>query len=295
MPGHNGALIGIAVTMIGMTNGYAVASPFTVSLVDNATSVEIKGAPNEMFKVLYLSANGTLGQTSVTTDAAGTATVGPVVKASKTAEVQNMSEPTQPVQSVSVFSPGSTNVVSTYALAAGSSLTFGTSVFALSGGYTTVDTIVDYDPSSPTYGTETGFLGGLNIAASGTAGTVTFDLASEPAYSVNLASIWGEQIPPAGLSVPIDVTFSGTLSFASSSSPFTGTFVGTDTFLSDGSTIDQGTISFDNDFGLFTGNLTASALPVVEPVPEPSSASLFMTAIGAITLLGACGAGRIKG
>lgn len=272
MPTRNKLQIVLWILIFGTAATQASAGAFTAKRVTNGTQIHILGDAGDVFSVTSPNPKPppkTVTKTGVV-NILGTLLIGPVATTGA-ATVKNVTENKVPTATVQLFAPGSNEVVSEYALATNSSLVSGTDVFAMSGGYTTVDTNVDYDPSSPTFGTETGFLSKVDIVASGSAGTVKFNLASNPTYSVNLAPIWGEDIPPGGLSVPLDVTFSGTLFFNAIPSSFSGTFSGTDTFFTDGSTTDQGTITFDTDFGVFTGNLTASAQPVLVAVPETST------------------------
>jgi len=276
----------LTVTILATLTSQVIAGPFTVRRNKNNTELKIVGPAAENFSVT--APNPTPPPATVTltgtTNLLGILYLGPVGSAVGTATVTNTSEPAIPAVVAEVFTPGVNTVVSAYTIAPGSMLTSGADTFVLTGGYTTVDTFVDMDPSSPNYGLETGFVKDLNINASGSAGDIQFVLGSSPTYSLNLASVWGLDIPAQGLSVPLLQTFSGTLTFNSITSSFSGSFDGTDTFFDDGSTTAQGTLTFDTDFGVFSGSLSASAQPILQAVPEPGSLAMF--GIGVICLAG---------
>jgi hypothetical protein len=88
-------------------------------------------------------------------------------------------------------------VESVYLVNAGSSVTFGGNTFNVSGGYTVIDTNVDYST-----GAETGHLAAVDIDAKGPAGTVDFTLSGTPAFDVNLSPIWAEPTLPATVVIP---------------------------------------------------------------------------------------------
>jgi hypothetical protein len=174
-----------------------------------------------------------------------------------------------------IFTPPSNVVVSAFVLDAGSSLSFEGDTFALAGGFTAIDTHVDYDPLSPTFGIEGGSIQNVVIAGSSGGNTVTLLLSTPPAYSLSLGPLWASAIPggiPAGgLSTAANLALSGTLLFNSVPVPFTGTFNGTVTFLDDGSTTEQGSLNLLTSFGPATGSISGSAFPQLVPVPEPRS------------------------
>ena len=179
-----------------------------------------------------------------------------------------------------IFTPGVNVVVSDFTVNPGSQLTFAGNTFALTGGFTTIETNVDYNPQSPTYGSETGHVQAVDLVASGAQGlTFAFGLGST---QLNLAPVWAQVLPtgifPAeGISVPDSFAFSGMLDFDSLASPFTGDFNGAITFFDDGSTTALGALTINTDFGPATGTLSASALPRL--VPEPASLSLLSLAL----------------
>ncbi len=194
--------------------------------------------------------------------------------------VTNLSEPTVPaaVASLNSFDPPSNVVVSAFTVAPGSALTFAGNSFALTGGFTAVDTSVSYDPTSPLYALEQGSVTFANILGTGAAGTVQLVLTSPAVYSLDLSSIWAQTlgsdgIPPLGLSTPTGINLAGVLYFNSTAIPFTGTFSGVTTFFDDGTTMESGTLDLSTAAGLVTGSLSASATP--ELVPEPNSLTLF--------------------
>ncbi len=196
-------------------------------------------------------------------------------KPGSTITVTNLTEGTTATTTASatIFTPPTNTVVSAFTLGGGSSLSFGGDTFALTGGFTAIDTHVDYNPLSPTFGMEGGSIQDVAIGGSSGGNTVSLLLSTPPTYSLALAPLWASAIPggipDGGLSTPADLALSGTLLFDSVHIPFTGTFTGTVTFLNDGSTTEQGSLSLLTSFGTATGSLSGSAIPQLEPVPEP--------------------------
>lgn len=206
-----------------------------------------------------------------------------------TVTVKNLDEavPNQTAQ-VNIFDPPSNVVVSAFKINPGSNLVLGGNTLALSGGFSAVQTTVDYDPASPTYGVETGYIDAISIQASGAPGTAILHVAPTTTQT-SLAGVWSQLLPltgpyPAGgVSAPDAFSFSGMLEFNSSMTPFDATFDGTITFLEDGSTTALGTLAMSTSFGSVTGTLSASAFPQL--VPEPETGSLDLLGLGLIGLV----------
>ena len=192
------------------------------------------------------------------------------------------------VASADIFTPGSNVVVNAFAVSPGSSLSFGGSSFALAGGFTTVDTSVNYDPTSPAYGQLGGSVVAADLHGNGPAGTVVVALTGMPGYLLDLKSLWAAVIPVgdvgAGLSIPADLALTGTVIFNGSPVPFTGTFDGTLTVLADGSTIERGTLDLTTMLGEATGTLLATAESRLAPVAEPPGALVFVAGLSVLLI-----------
>jgi hypothetical protein len=229
----------------------------------------------------YTKADGTAGSVSDTIGAAGTVTFKITAKAGTNINAQNVTETPNTFDKTKAvaFNPPMNRVESVYLVNAGSSVTVGGNTFNVTGGYTVINTNVDYST-----GAETGHLAAVNIDASGPAGTVLFTLSGTPAFDVNLSPIWAEPTLPATVTIPTDVAIAGTLSVNGSSSPFTGTLTDSTTYYPDGSQTDVDTLAFSTNFGSLTGAISATATPVL--VPEPSTWVLFGSGLLAL------GAGR---
>jgi len=184
------------------------------------------------------------------------------------------------------FTPGSNEVISAYAINVGSSINFQGNAYALSGGYTLIDTNVDYSSTSPTFGTETGFLAAVNVDAVGPIGNITFTLAGTQAYTANLAAIWAINELPATVSIPTSVALSGTLTLQGKSIPFTGTLADSTTFNFDGSNTDVDTLNLTTSLGPITGTISATTLPQLVSIPEPRTLSFVL--VGMIYLAIMC-------
>jgi hypothetical protein len=229
----------------------------------------------------YTKADGTAGSVSDTIGAAGTVTFKITAKAGTNINAQNVTETPNTFDKTKAvaFNPPMNRVESVYLVNAGSSVTVGGNTFNVTGGYTVINTNVDYST-----GAETGHLAAVNIDASGPAGTVLFTLSGTPAFDVNLSPIWAEPTLPATVTIPTDVAIAGTLSVNGSSSPFTGTLTDSTTYYPDGSQTDVDTLAFSTNFGSLTGTISATATPVL--VAEPSTWVLFGSGLLAL------GAGR---
>ena len=187
--------------------------------------------------------------------------------------IENTTEQITRQITAALFTPPSNFVVSAFSIEPGSALTFAGNTFALSGGFNVVSTNVDYNPNSATFGVESGIAHLISIQASGAGGAIHFTVPKAPTFTINLAPLWARNLPNGGLSVPFTLSFSGTLSFNSLSSPFTGVFSGRDTFFPNGSVQTQGLFNISSDFGSGTGTLFASAHPQI--TPEPSTLGLL--------------------
>lgn len=261
----------------------AAAGPFTIKNIsttnDTETTVHIDGVAAEEFEIAYTDANGKARKTTVVTNGIGTRNVQVQAKTNTTITVTNLTQGGSSTVVASLFTPPSDIVVSAFTVDPRSELTFAGNTFALTGTFTTVDTMVDYDPASPTYGVEEGFVRDLSIEAIGSGGSVQFVLAGTPTYTLDLASVWGLEIPLGGLSIPRNMAFSGVLSYNSVSSPFDATFDGDVTFFADGSTGASGILALTTDFGPAAGTLAAAALPQIVALPEPATWLLLVPAL----------------
>jgi hypothetical protein len=134
----------------------------------------------------YTKPDGTAGSMSDTIGAAGTVTFKITAKAGTNINAQNVTETPNTFDKTKAvaFNPPMNRVESVYLVNAGSSVTFGGNTFNVSGGYTVIDTNIDYST-----GAETGHLAAVDIDASGPAGTVLFTLSGTPAFDVNLSPI----------------------------------------------------------------------------------------------------------
>ncbi len=266
----------------------AAATPFTSTatrtLNGTLTGVQIQGTrrvPDE-YQATYTNAAGAVVTTSRTATGLGTAFIGIVgAKDGTTITVTNLTESiTNPAIVASTFSPPSNIVVSDFEINSGSVLTLAGSTFTLSGGFTAVQTAVNYDPTSPSYGIELGFIADASITGTGVAGTFQFGLVGNTSTETHLASVWEQVLldgfPVGGVSTEQDFEFAGILMFGTVPTPFSGFFDGTATFFADGSTTAQGTLNLTTSFGPASGPISASAVPQVVPTPGIGTFALIL-------------------
>ena len=187
---------------------------------------------------------------------------------------------------ISSLNPPSVETLTSAVIQPGSTATLGAFSTALTGSFATIDTSVDYNPASPTYGQISGILptSSFNIqGGSCAAGNFGFTLSGDQSYTVNLASIWTSGVYD-GSQVALSTPISGTASCGSQVVPFSGTVTGTDTFEPGG--IDD--IDFTLQASTADGPLTVdiTAIGTESLIPEPTAAGLFgIAALG----LGAAG------
>lgn len=260
---------------------HVFAGPFTQThdrvKQDTETEIIITGPVLDVYEVTWTDVTGAPQTDTVTT---GSALFKPHLnipaKKGTTVTVTNTSEPNIPPQSfvASLFTPPSDVVITSLVVQPGSVASVAGNSFALVGGFTTIATKVDYDPSSPTFGTLAGIIpaSAFNFEGTGSAGSIHAILNADQLWSINLAGIWGQITPAEGLSVAFDQVLAGTFFFNSSPFPFSGDFIGTATFFPGNFETICGTLAS----GALTGNFCASGQSILLSVPEPSSLLLFL-------------------
>ena len=188
---------------------------------------------------------------------------------------------------VSYLNPPDNNCLTAFAISAGTA-TFGGNSYSLSGTFSAVDTAVDYNPLSATYGNVSGSVlaSSLQITATGSAGTLAISLSYDAPYTMNLASMWALE-NPFPYSVSFSYPFSGNVLLNGGSTPFSGTATASVTM--DVNLVDSTSVSAqvntqygEIDFS-FQGQGQES---LIAPIPEPSTFTLF--GLGTLSLL-ACG------
>jgi hypothetical protein len=283
----------LAVFVLLTTHTVAHGSAFTDTVVRDANgtvtgvNINITGSvypqQPETFTITYTdNATGKVTTVTRSSNQFGMAYVAISPKSKTTITTTNTSETiTNPAVIAEVFQPGENYVASNFVFQTGSSIDFNGSIMALSGGFTATQTNVDYNPSSPTYGVETGFLSNINMQATGDGQTVQFLNIASPITLTDLSGAWLQFMNlqvPTDISIPTTYSFTGQLLLDSVLSPFSAIFDGTTTFLTDGSTLDSGTLVLDTNFGRMTGSLIATATPQLIPTPEPSA--MIMVGLG---------------
>jgi hypothetical protein len=276
----------------------ANATPFTNKFVTTVngtvtgiTITEPGGPPypGDSYSISWTDETGTPRTTIVTVPpGTGQTTVAITPKEGTTVTVTNTTEAiVNPALTASLddkFDPPANVVVTAFSVDAGSNLVLGANTFTLSGGFTAIQTGVDYDPLSATYGTETGFLRSIDLLATGPAGALTFDFGSFVPTTTDLRPVWeqlvaGTVFPDVGLFATQTFSFFGNVLFGALTSPFTGQFIGQVGFFPDGSTTAFGTLVIDTNFGVATGQLSVTGMPRVVAVPEPAPLSLFVVGL----------------
>ena len=137
----------------------------------------------------------------------------------------------------SLGAPPGTTGMTVATVSAGSTAKVGAASFALTGGFTAIDTAADYNPLSPTYGQVSGFVPAGLLSLSGSDGqgnTLALTLAGDATFSLDLASVWSyidANGDVAGQTAAITVApVSGTALYNGNPLLFTGTVGGTETF-----------------------------------------------------------------
>ncbi|MES2354018.1 MAG: PEP-CTERM sorting domain-containing protein [Pseudomonadota bacterium] len=277
----------------------AAATPFinieTRSINGTLTGIQIvertRPAAGDEYTAAYTNHAGEAATTPpVRATGAGLAAIDLLAKPGTPVTVTNITEEiTNPAFIASVFSPPLNIVVSEFGINPGSMLTLAGNTFALSGGFTAVQNAVNYDPASPSYGTELGYITNTNITGGGAGGTFQFDIGNVSTQT-NLASVWSQVLlngfPVDGVSTEQDFSFAGMLVLNSISTPFSGLFDGTATFFEDGSTTAQGTLNLSTSFGPASGFISASAIPQLVAVPEPGTNVLMLAGLLIIVAFG---------
>lgn len=255
---------------------------------NSGTEVVIRGIVGESFSITYVDASGTTRTKNVTVGPLGIgSTVVPAAKGTAIT-VNNLTQPMAAPgnHTASRFTPGSETVVTTLAMDPASTLTAFGQTFVLGGSFTTIATAAEYDPLSPAYGNLSGVIPGdlFDVIGTGSAGTIDIELAGDPPWLINVASVWdAAEFPATGLAVPFSQTLSGTLTFGALSTPFTGLVSGTLTFLSDNFERFVGTIDLP---GIGQGAFIASGQSrlVAEPGTLPLSVATLMMLAAAVML-----------
>lgn len=293
-------LIGLIGVGLAEAAGPAAASMITViaetNFIGQSTGVyDIKGLGitrgiGDNISVSYTDVNGKAATTPLVElknqGGSGAATVSVAAKAGTTITFTNTNEDgpgtIQTITAAANFNPPGQQVITPLVVAVGSA-TLGGSTFVLSGGFTTVATNVDLDPTSPTYGNLSGIFpaAAFQILGTGAGGSFALSLAGDQPWTINEASIWGVDVFN-GVSVPFSTPLSGNLTTDAGSTPFAGAATGNVTFFPDGSETIDADFTFQTSLGPVTGSLTASG--IASPTPEPSS--LVTAGIGAALGLG---------
>lgn len=269
---------------------HVLAGPFTFTkeLVSQSTQTHIiiTGPVFDVYSVTWTDAKGVSHTSSVTSGSAlfkPHITISP--KKGTTVTVKNESELAVPAQTfvASLFTPPSDVVNTTLVIQPGSFASVGGNTFSLGGTFSTIANAVDYDPVSPTYGQLSGVIptSGFDIHGSSPSGNIQLALNNPQPWSLNLAGIWGQDVPPEGVGVAFNQPLDGTLFFNSTPIPLSGNFIGAVTFFPDNSE----TICGQLQFGAITGNLCASGLSVTTPVPEPGVYALMLGGLGVVGTL----------
>jgi hypothetical protein len=184
-----------------------------------------------------------------------------------------------------VFTPGVNAVATASTVNPGSTATAGGMTFALSGGFTALDTNVDYNPASPTFGKLSSVLlaSRFQLTGTGIGGTLGLTLNADQPFTVSLLPAWQSPTLSGNTIAFSNLPFSGTATFNSTVSPFTGTAGGTVTFLDGGVEDTIFNFSASTDFGTVAGSVAAQGTS--EIAPEPSSAVLLLTGATALAAL----------
>jgi hypothetical protein len=155
---------------------------------------------------------------------------------------------------------------------------------------TTVDTNVDYNPASPTFGNLTGevLASQSQLNGIGSSGTIGLMLANDEPFVLSLLPAWNSPTLE-GNAVSFSVPITGIATFNTVVSPFSGIFEGNFTTLPDDQEMITASFDLTTNFGPADGLISAVGVSELASIPEPSSLILFSTAI--VASLFAAGAG----
>jgi hypothetical protein len=188
------------------------------------------------------------------------------------------------VASGPLLDPPNNHVVANHmVLGSESKLVLGGEIITLTGSFTQIANDVDYDSSSPEYGSLSGFLKASELDITGTSetlGEISIALLDDNPYTVDMLPLWIPQWVDgvgnvASDSIYLDFEISGVINLSSTSIPFTGDITGTSTYSSDGWETFNTRFSLDTDeYGAVTGTLLSSGQAMI--VPEPTSFIIWL-------------------
>jgi hypothetical protein len=196
---------------------------------------------------------------------------------SGTASVTDSSGETASITVAQGFTPPNNQVKTTFAVLTGSALSIGGQSFALNGNFTTLDTDVDYNSASPSFGKLAGSVlaSSFDVSGTGAPGTAKIGFASDQPYTVDMLPLWNAPTLTGGVAIPFDMSLSGSLDLNGMTGAFAGTVSGTDTFFPDATENIDLSINLNSDFGAITGIFLAHGSEELV-VPEPSGWAVIL-------------------